>query len=120
MLPSGPNATLAGTVSPPKLPLGSNGERLLSAASANVSDCCGGRISIWSNFAARQLARVFAREPARPLSNHEVGSCGGCGIGGSKTSCVLNIVNSHRTLSRQNCSELESADRWKKATRPRL
>lgn len=92
MLPSDPNATLAGAVSPPKLPFGSNGERLLSGASAKVSDCCGGRISIWSNFAARQLALAFAEEPARPLSNHEVGSCGGRGIGGSKTCCVLSIA----------------------------
>jgi hypothetical protein len=60
MPPSGPNATLAGTVKPPKLPLVSVKVRLLSGVSASVKDDFD---PDW----AKEAGSKFARQSTRPL-----------------------------------------------------
>ena len=71
-------------------------ERLVAAA---VVRCC---------------SSCAARQPTRPLSSHEVGSCGGCGIGGSNS-----WRGSSDCSTPQSCSAPEFAGRSSRAVRLR-
>src|SRR5215210_6622399 len=81
MLPSGPMATFAGTVRPPKLLLGSVSERPLPGSGARAREPLTGALSTSVSSASRQ--------PTRAFRSNEVGSWGGRGIGGRRSGAFI-------------------------------